>query len=156
VPTNLDRRHTATISGRFELPWLRGLTGGAVARMMTGQAFTIHNSNIDANRNGVLVDPLPAGSYSGVGQNAITVDNKGGRNGAYGPGSLQIDVRAGYRVRPHEGRTVDLFFEAFNITNEPNFANPTGDLRSANFLLVNTLAGGGFPRQFQIGARLGF
>ena len=155
-PTNLDRRHTATISGRFELPWVKGVTGGAVARMMTGQPFTIHNSNIDANRNGVLIDPLPAGTYSGVGQNAITVENDGGRNGAYGPGSLQIDLRAGYRIRPAQGQTIDLFFEAFNITNEPNFANPTGDLRSANFLVVNTLAGGGFPRQFQIGARFGF
>jgi hypothetical protein len=95
--------------------------------MMTGQPFTIHNSNIDANRNGVLIDPLPAGTYSGVGQNAITVENKGGRNGAIGPGSLQIDLRAGYRLRPRTAQTIDLFFEAFNITNEPNFANPTGD-----------------------------
>ena len=156
APTNLDRRHTATISGRFEVPWLKGLTGGAVARMMSGQPFTIHNSNIDANRNGVLIDPLPAGTYSGVGQNAITVENKGGRNGAIGPGSLQIDMRAGYRLRPRGAQTLDLFFEAFNITGEPNFANPTGDLRSANFLLTTTLAGGGFPRQFQVGARFGF
>jgi hypothetical protein len=155
-PTNLDRRHTATLSGRIEVPWIRGLTGGAVARMMTGQPFTLHNSNIDANRNGVLIDPLPAGTYSGVGQNAITVENKGGRNGAVGPGSLQIDMRAGYRLRPRAAQTVDLFFEAFNITGEPNFANPTGDLRSANFLLTTTLAGGGFPRQFQVGARFGF
>jgi hypothetical protein len=69
---------------------------------------------------------------------------------------MQIDLRAGYRLRPTEGRTFDLFFEAFNITNEPNFANPTGDMRSANFLVPTTLAGGGFPRQFQVGARVGF
>ena len=104
----------------------------------------------------MLVDPLPAGSYSGVGQNALTVENKGGRNGVYGPGSLQIDVRAGYRVRPRERRTLDFFFEAFNITNEPNFANPTGDMRSATFLVPTSLAGGGLPRQFQVGARVGF
>ncbi len=155
-PTNLDRRHTATLSGRVEIPWLRGLTAGAVDSMMTGQPFTIHNSNVDVNRNNVAVDPVAAGTFSGVGQNAITVENKGGRNGAYGPGSLQIDVRAGYRVRPGQGRTIDLFAEAFNLTNEANFANPSGDMRLGTFLVTTSLAGGGFPRQFQVGARLGF
>ena len=128
APTNLDRRHTATLSGRIEVPWIRGLTGGAVARMMTGQAFTIHNSNIDANRNGVLIDPLPAGTYSGVGQNALTVDNQGGRNGVYGPGSLQVDG-AQATGEASAGRMLDFFFEASTSTNEPNFANPTGDMR---------------------------
>jgi len=155
-PTNLDRRHTATLSGRFEVPWVRGLTGGAVARFATGQPFTIHNSNVDVNRNNVAVDPLPAGAYSGQGPDAFTVDNRGGRNGAYGPGLMQIDLRAGYRVRPRQGQSVDFFFEVFNLTNEPNFANPTGDQRLGTFLVPTSLAGGGFPRQFQIGARLGF
>ena len=154
-PTNLDRRHTATLSGRFELPWVHGLTGGAVARMMSGQPFTIHNSNVDVNRNNIAVDPVAAGSYSGTGPNALTVENKGGRNGAYGPGALQIDLRAGYRVS-RQGRTIDLFAEIFNVTNEPNFANPSGDMRLGTFLVPTTLAGGGFPRQFQVGARLGF
>ncbi len=155
-PTNLDRRHVATLSGRVEVPWIRGLTGGAVARMTTGQPFTIHNSNVDVNRNNIAVDPLPAGTYSGVGQNAITVDNKGGRNGARGPGRLQVDVRAGYRMRPRQGRTIDFFAEVFNVTSEPNFSNPTGDMRLGTFLVPTSLAGGGFPRQYQLGARFGF
>jgi hypothetical protein len=155
-PTNLDRRHTATLSGRIEVPWIRGLTAGAVVRMMTGQPFTIHNSNVDANRNNIAVDPLPAGTYSGVGPNAITVENKGGRNGAYGPGLLQVDFRAGYRMRPRQGQTIDFFAEAFNLTNEANFANPSGDQRQDTFLVPTSLAGGGFPRQFQVGARFGF
>ena len=133
-----------------------GVTGSAVARMMSGQPFTIHNTNIDANRNNVGNDPVAPGTYSGVGQNALTVENKGGRNGAYGPGFLQIDLRAGYRLRPRQGRTVDVFAEAFNLTNEANFANPSGDQRLTTFLVPTSLAGGGFPRQFQIGARFGF
>ena len=155
-PTNLDRRHTVTLSGRVEVPWIRGLTASGVARMMSGQPFTIHNTNIDANRNNVGNDPVAPGTYSGVGQNALTVENKGGRNGAYGPAFLQIDLRAGYRMRPRQGRTLDIFAEAFNLTNEPNFANPTGDQRLSTFLVPVALAGGGFPRQFQIGARFGF
>jgi Carboxypeptidase regulatory-like domain/TonB dependent receptor-like, beta-barrel/TonB-dependent Receptor Plug Domain len=155
-PTNLDRRHSLTLSGRAEVPWIQGLTASAVARMASGQPFTIHNSDIDANRNNVAVDPVAPGTYSGVGLNALTVDNAGGRNGAYGPGLLNIDIRVGYRLRPRQGRTLDLFAEAFNITNEPNFANPTGDQRSTQFLVPTALAGGGFPRQFQVGARFGF
>jgi hypothetical protein len=145
-----------TLSGRVEVPWIRGLTGSAVARMMSGQPFTIHNTNIDANRNNVGNDPVAPGTYSGVGENALTVENKGGRNGAYGPGFLQIDLRAGYRMRPRQARTLDLFAEVFNLTDEPNFANPSGDQRLATFLVPVALAGGGFPRQFQVGARFGF
>ena len=156
-PTNLDRRHTVTISGRAELPWIRGLTLGAIARMMSGQPFTVHNSNIDANRNNIAVDPVAAGTYTGTGRNAITVESDGGRNGAYGPGFAQLDLRAGYRVRAGRSvRTLDLFLEVFNATNRVNFANPTGDMRSADFLSPTALLGGGFPRQLQLGARLGF
>jgi Carboxypeptidase regulatory-like domain/TonB dependent receptor-like, beta-barrel/TonB-dependent Receptor Plug Domain len=155
-PTNLDRRHTVTLSGRVEAPWIRGLTASAIARMVSGQPFTLHNTNVDANRNNLGNDPIEPGTYSGVGQNAMTVENAGGRNGAYGPGFLQIDVRAGYRMRPRAGQTIDLFAEVFNITNEPNFANPSGDQRLETFLIPTSLAGGGFPRQIQLGARFGF
>ena len=153
-PTNADRRHAVTASGRVEVPWIRGLTAGAVGRFLSGTPFTIHNSNVDVNRNNIAVDPIAPGTYSGTGQNALTIENKGGRNGAVGPGTMQIDARFGYRLRPG-GRSIDFFAEIFNLTNEPNFANPTGDQRLA-FLVPASLAGGGFPRQFQIGARFGF
>jgi hypothetical protein len=156
-PTSLDRRHTLNISGRVEVPWIPGLIGSGVFRIASGTPFTIHNSNIDADRNGVAVDPVAAGTYSGNGQNAITVENDGGRNGAYGPRYRNVDLRLGYRVRNvGQGRTLDLFLEAFNITNEANFSNPTGDMRNAAFLVPDSLQGGGFPRQFQVGARFGF
>jgi len=154
-PTSADRRHAVTLSGRVEVPWIKGLTAGAVGRFATGTPFTIHNSNVDVNRNNIAEDPIAPGTYSGTGLNAITVENAGGRNGAYGPGSAQVDLRAGYRLRPSQGRSVDFFFEVFNVTNRPNFANPTGDQR-LTFLVPTALAGGGFPRQFQIGARFGF
>jgi hypothetical protein len=155
-PTNVDRRHAVTLSGRIEVPRVKGLTAGAVARFLTGQPFTIHNSNVDVNRNNIGVDPIAPGTYSGTGLNAITVENAGGRNGAYGPGSAQVDLRAGYKLRPAQGRSLEFFFEMFNVTNEPNFANPGGDQRLGTFLVPTALAGGGFPRQFQIGARYGF
>ena len=99
---------------------------------------------------------MAPGTYSGQGQNAITVENKGGRNGARGPGFAQLDLRAGYRLRPGQGRTLDLFLEIFNATNRVNFTNPTGDMRTENFLIPTSLLAGGFPRQLQLGMRLGF
>jgi hypothetical protein len=156
-PTSTDRRHVLNMSGRFEPSWIPGFHTSAVLSMSSGTPFTIHNTNIDADRNGVLFDPVAPGTYSGTGLNAITVENDGGRSGARGPRSRNLDVRVGYRVRNiGQGRSLDFFLEAFNVMNDPNFNNPTGDMRSGSFLVPDSLRGGGFPRQFQIGARFGF
>jgi hypothetical protein len=156
-PTSADRTHNFVMSFRSMVPRTGGLTVSGVFRVLSGQPLTIHDSNIDADRNGNLFDPLPAGSYSGTGTDAITVDNKGGRNGARGPGFSQFDMRIGYRLRVLNNRTLDIFGEIFNVMNTVNFDNPSGDRRSgAQFLVPTTLRGGGFPRQFQLGARFGF
>jgi Carboxypeptidase regulatory-like domain/TonB dependent receptor-like, beta-barrel/TonB-dependent Receptor Plug Domain len=156
-PSDADRRHIFVTSARTELPFVPGLTISGAFRLQSGRAFSIYDSNIDADRNGLLFDPLPAGDYSGVGTGAFTVSNKGGRNGARGPAFAEFDARFGYRMKLNENRTVDFFFEVFNVSNEPNFANPSGDRRVAStFLVPTTSLGGGQPRQIQVGARLGF
>ena len=154
-PAESDRRHILAVAGNTELPG--GVTASATIRYMSGLPLTIHNSNIDANMNGVLFDPIAPGTYDGSGNHAITVENDGGYGGARGPDFMQLDVRFGYRLRPTETQTLDLFFDIFNATNHANFNNPTGDLRSGNFLNLLTLRGGsGFPRQAQFGIRYGF
>ena len=155
-PLAVDRKHLITLSGRLEVPRTGGLTVSAVHRFMSGRPINMINSAVDADRNGRLFDPLPAGTYKGTGQNAITVENKGGRNGARGPTYSELDLRLGYRLQVGGVRTLDMFAEVFNVTNEPNFNLPTGDLRSASFLSVGSLFGGGIPRQLQVGVRLGF
>ena len=63
-------------------------TFSGTLRMLTGTPFTIQDQNIDADRNGILFEPLPAGTYSGTAPGALqNVESKGGRNGAWGPGS---------------------------------------------------------------------
>jgi hypothetical protein len=111
---------------------------------------------VDPDRNGRLFDPLPAATYSGDGIEAITVDSDGGRNGAYGPGFFQLDLRAGYRLGFANARALDLFVDVFNVTNRANFDNPTGDRRLTDFLLLSALRPGGVPRTLQLGARFGF
>ena len=155
-PLDTDRRHNLVLSGRLEAPQLKGVTVSSVFRIMSGRPLSITNSNVDADRNGILFDPLPAGTYTGVGNNAITVKNKGGRNGAYGPNYAQLDLRIGYRLRARGNRTLDAFGEVYNITNETNFLNPSGDQRLPEFLVPTALFAGGFPRQLQLGLRFGF
>jgi hypothetical protein len=155
-PLDTDRRHNLTVNGRVEVPHAKGVTISALFRYMTGRPFTIMDSTFDTDRNGILFDPLPAGTYSGVGATAITETSKGGRNGAYGPDYAQLDVRFGYRVHPPGNRTLDFFAEVFNLTNRSNYLNPPSDRRLPTFLVLNGLVAGGFPRQMQLGMRLGF
>jgi hypothetical protein len=156
-PTDFDRRHNLVLAGRIaEVPHTHGMTLSGTLRMLSGLAFSLYDSSSDPDRNGILMDPLPAGSFSGTGPNAITVDNKGGRNGAFGPGYMQLDTRVGWRFRAGQAKTLDLTMDVINLTNRANFVNPTSDRRSTNFLLLTTLYGGGQPRQAQIGFRFGF
>ncbi len=156
-PTNVDRRHNVAVSGSLIVPKTGGLTIGTVVRYLSGLAFTIQDQNTDPDQNGILFDPLPSGSYSGTGSSdAITVENDGGRNGALGPSFFQWDMRLGYQFKIRSTSRIELFGEAFNLTNRANFANPTGDRRSTNFLVLTALRDGGVPRTFQLGARFVF
>ena len=46
--------------------------------------------------------------------------------------------------------------EIFNVTDRANFASPTGDQASANFLRVTSLSTSTNPRTGQFGVRFGF
>jgi outer membrane receptor protein involved in Fe transport len=156
-PTDVDRRHNLVLSGAVIVPKTGGLTVSTVMRYLSGTAFTIQDQNTDPDQNGILFDPLPAGSYSGTGSDdAITVDNAGGRNGAYGPSFFQWDMRLGYQLRLPGSSRVELFGECFNLTNRANFDNPSGDRRLSTFLVVTALRPGGVARTFQLGARFVF
>lgn len=155
-PTNFDRRHNFVFSGSALVPRTGGLTLSWVARYLSGLPLSITNSSSDPDQNGVLFDLQPAGDYSGSGANAITVHTDGRRNGATGPSFFQLDMRFGYRLRPRADQTLDVFVDLFNLTNRANFNNPSGDLRSTNFLVLTSLRAGAVPRTAQIGIRFGF
>jgi hypothetical protein len=167
APQEVDRRHVLSINGRTEIPKTGGITISSTLRYMSGAPFTILDTGIDADLNGELVDPVPAGTYSGTAPNAMKdVEYKGGRNGAIGPDYFQVDVRAGWRGRLGGSRAIELFLDIFNITNRTNWDYPTitgipggaTDRRlTATFLELTNLRGGsGFPRQAVFGARLMF
>ena len=115
------------------------------------------NTNLDADQNGITANEfLEPGTYQGTGDDAYSVDYKGGRNGARGPNFKRLDLRAGYRLRLGGARTLDAFLDIFNLTNEPNFATPTGDLRSPNFLRITSTVNTSPTRTAQINLRYGF
>ena len=155
-PTDFARRHNFVLSGSLLVPRTGGLNISAVARALSGLPFSITDSSTDPDQNGIFFDPLPGGSYTGTGDDSIAIENDGGRNGARGPGFFQLDLRAGYRIALPGQRTVEAFVDVFNATNRANFANPSGDQRSTNFLLLTSLRDGAVPRTLQFGARFAF
>ncbi len=156
-PTNVDRPHILSINGTFDVPRTGGLKLSGVLQARSGTPFSITDTTFDADRNGITANEyLPAGSYSGTGDDTITVESTGGRNGARGPNFLSVDFRGGYRFRLPQNRTIDAFVDVFNLTNELNFANPTGDRRQATFLRVTSILNGGPTRTVQFNLRYGF
>ena len=135
------------------MPHTGGLRISGISRYTSGAAFTISDSSVDADRNGILTDPLPAGSYSGTGDNAITVDNKGGINGARLPDIFQLDLRLGYRFRLNSSRTIEVYGDILNSTNFVAFGGISGDRRLGEFLRPTS---SGAARALQIGTRFAF
>jgi hypothetical protein len=154
---NDDRPHILSINGTVQIPPLEGLSVSGVVRYMSGTPFTLTDSSFDLNQNGRFDDEfLPAGSYSGTGQNAITVENKEGRNGARGPDFFGVDLRVAYAVRLSDSQRLQLFGEIYNLTDRPSFNNPGGDSRLSSFLRVTSLRRGATSRLGQIGVRYSF
>jgi hypothetical protein len=154
-PCTTTRRHNLTLSGGVDIPRVPGLRLSAVSRSFTGTRFTIQDTTNDANRNGLLFEPLSAGTYSGVGADAMTFDSDGGRNGATGPGLFQLDLRLSYDLRV-SGRAFGAYVEVVNVTDHVNFDVPAGDRRLTNFLIPTAIFGGTPTRTAQGGFRFTF
>jgi hypothetical protein len=163
-PTNVDRPHILSVSASYDVPRTGGLKVSGVLQARSGTPFSLIDTTFDADQNGLTANEyLPAGTYTGVGEDPYTVDYKGGRNGARGPNQMTFDLRAGYRFRMPGSRTLDAFVDVFNATNEPNFADPltpnsanASDRRLATFLLLTSINNGGPTRTVQLNMRYGF
>jgi hypothetical protein len=155
-PTDFDNRHNLTVSGTALIPHTGGLNLSWVARALSGRPFTINNGNVDPDLNGIQFEPLPAGTYSGTGNNAYSVDAKAERNGAYGPGFFGLDMRLGYAIPVGGNRRLELSADVFNLTNRTNFNNPTGNQASPQFMLLTAYSTSYTPRKAQLGVRFEF
>src|SRR5207253_8683443 len=150
--TSQDRPHLFSLTGAAEVPHTRGLNLSGVLQFNSGTPFTLTDSTTDPNQNGNFEEPLPAGTYSGAASNvnAITVENKGGVNGARGPAYFLINTRAAYRFKLAGSQTLQAHFDVFNLTNHANFNTPSSDRRdAATFLIVRSILNGGPTRTAQ-------
>ena len=150
--TSQDRPHLLSLSGAMEVPRTHGLNLSGVLQANSGTPFTLTDSSSDPNQNGNFEEPLPAGTYSGAAGNvnAITVENKGGFNGARGPSYFLINMRAAYRFHLPGDRTLQAHVDIFNLTNHANFNTPSSDRRdAATFLIVRSILNGGPTRTAQ-------
>ena len=157
-PTDFDIHHNFTFSGTALVPRTHGLNLSWVARALSGSPFSLTNSAVDPDQNGIQAEPLAAGSYSGTGDNSYTVKNyTSERNGARGPGFFELDMRFGYKFPLTAGRTLEIAADVFNLTDRTNFLNPGGNENSpSTFLVLTDYSTSYTPRKLQIGARLQF
>ena len=79
-----------------------------------------------------------------------------GRNPIRGPGFFNVDFGA-FRSIPLPKRVrLQLRFEALNLLNHPNFANPGGDISNAGTFGIITATTGTGERNLRFGARVSF
>jgi len=160
-PTTFDRRHNFVVSALYEVPKTRGLLISTIMRALSGTPFTIFNSTIDADQNGINLDPIAAGGYTNGRTFAngerldFSVDNAGGINGGRLPGFFSIDLRLAYKFRFTERINAGFTFEVFNLANRTNYdeTSVTGDFSQGTFLIPTVAKP---PRTLQLGFRVAF
>jgi len=78
-----------------------------------------------------------------------------GRNTLRGPVQKRFDLSLSKTTRITEGTSFEIRADAFNLFNNVNFANPSGDISDGvDFGLITNTVGG--PRVLQFGAKLRF
>jgi hypothetical protein len=155
---------TLTISGVVS-----ALSGGRINETV-GRDFNGDGDNTDRPIKGVSNFNVCAANGTAVGSSSpctpgtqvfydilSAVDSKGRAviNGITAPGSLIVDLSFRYQVHmdPAGRRSLDLFYDVFNIMNRANITAPSGNHASSVFMVENAA---GFPRQMQVGARIRF
>ncbi len=181
-----DLTHNFSATYRYELPLLRlgkpRLTSGwqlsGLTRFGTGLPVTLVNNNDTS-----LLGTAPNGiNGNGIDEPAFTLGNlevrhRPGANAFntslfslpdlgtlgnarrrffYGPGSDNTDVAVAKETKLHEGATLKLKVEGFNVFNHGQFFGPNavnGNISSANFGQIQTASP---PRLLQVSARVLF
>jgi hypothetical protein len=157
---NNHRAHQFIGNVTYQMPW--GLQIGAIAQARSGNPWNV-TTGTDNNRD-TFTNPLadrpdlavPGGDPYDRNTYFANFTGRSGnlpRNANIGPGYFRLDTRVSKFV---EMRTVRLeaFAEAFNVTNQVNFASPNGNLRSTLFGKPSQIVGN--MRQVEIGFRLNF
>lgn len=172
-----DQRHRLTTNLLYDIPFgrdqkgfLNKLTGGWRTGTMlivssgfpgnpsiSGNTDNVPDNTDRPNRigNGSVSDPTPNKWWDVTAfqrQAAYTFGNSG-RNVLIGPGTFNIDFVASKDTRIGEHKRLEYRAEFFNLTNTPNFGQPTADVSNASFGKITSAR---TPRQMQMGLKLYF
>ncbi len=188
-----DRTHTFRLAWVAELPfgsgkrWAtdgvsRALLGGwqvnGIFSAYTGGPFTVTASgtSLNAPGNTQTADQVNATveKLGGVGSSPFYERSafapvsevrygSTGRNIMRGPGLMNVDLSMFRTFAFTERWQLQFRAESFNVTNTPHFANPSGDVSAASFMLISSTLGSGQTfnvegkaRGFRFGLRLSF
>ena len=168
--SDFDIRHVFSMNFAYMLPFtgnqlIRGWQLAGSGAVYSGQPFTPQMSGPNGDQglatrpdrigNGGLPDPSPNAWYdlNAFDQTPAGQFGNSGRNILDGPGSVAINLSLSKQFYFGERTALQLRWEAFNVTNHPNFKTPNVN--------IDTLAGGTIttakdPRIMQLGARLQF
>jgi len=159
----IDNRHNLAISVSVPVPG--GIQVSAIGRAISGEPVAA-NTGLDLDGDTINVDrPVGLGPTVGRGDidkqlsiinayratlnlPAFTKDNI-----AVKPPAKSLDLRMTKSVELGQGRRVELFAEAFNLTN---FVNVTGGASNIRLATFNVPTGAQDARQMQWGARFSF
>jgi hypothetical protein len=144
-PTPSDERHRAVFSGIFDLPW--GIKVSPFIQLASARPYN-SQQGVDVFGYGrpiaqaILLKSDPANYLATVNYTAaqartcLTSGNciEAPYDSLRGQPFFQFDARFGKTLRFKERYTVDMFFQAFDLTNRANYGgNYSGNIQSAQF-----------------------
>jgi hypothetical protein len=193
APTDFDRKFSFIQSYVYELPFGPGkkfLSDGLASRviggwqvsgiltMLTGTPFyvtanggSLNSPGSTQTANQIAPVTYPHGinignpwfSTSSFAQPTGVVFGTSGRNDLFGPGLFGLNLSLFKHFKITERINAELRAEAFQITNSPQFSNPTASLTSSsNGYVTGTVGSGsgvngtGGGRALQLGVKLNF
>jgi outer membrane receptor protein involved in Fe transport len=158
-----------TPSGRVAKALIGGWQLSGIVQMHSGQPFPLFSdvdnsySGIGSDRPDLIGNPYISGSRSRGAQiaewlnpaafttNALGTFGNVGRNVFIGPGYAATDLALQKNFQVIERASIEFRAEAFNAFNRVNLQNPTGDLLSGNFMVINAAFD---PRILQFAVRV--
>jgi len=177
--SDFNHTHVFNLSGLWDLPikpanrLANSLIGGwqfsGIVSIRSGEPIGLFSdvdnsgAGIGSDRPDLIGNPYLSGSRSRGAQVAEWLNTAAfaentpgtfgnvGRNRFAGPGYASTDLALQKDFRIVERFAVQFRAEAFNAFNRPNLMNPTGDLLSGNFMVINSAFD---PRILQFALRL--
>jgi hypothetical protein len=178
--TDLDIRQRFALMLNYALPLARNLTGwegvafngwhvNAIAVYQTGSPFSVVNSTpmsntgVSSDRPNVVGNPYLTNptirewfNPAAFAPQAIGTIGSEGRNILIGPPFRHLDCSIFKDFKIEERYTLQARFEAYNITNTPNFANPSATLGTTTIGTITSTRTRSTPRDLQFALRLAF